>query len=487
MSPGNAHTSVDVAAARRSPNAMTSPAGAHASADGRGKFRLSFMSVNTVLPVAYLVYNMCLLLDNVGPPRRSRKRKLTSDIWDDFNAIYDDDGRLMQGQCIHCDAIFPTDKKAGSSQCRRHRLVCTEKAMMDEVISNMQPGDARIPVLKRFKYDREKAFHELVRMIVLHELPFRIVEYEGFRRFVASLNPSFILMSRTTIKNDCMAEFGKQKLELLEVLKNLPSRVSLTADLWTSNQELGYICVTCHFVDNKWKLHKRIIKFASVETPHNATNLLNVMLKTMQDWGIEDKICSITLDNAAVNDLMVSYVKSNLLGRKLLAGNGDLFHYRCAAHVLNLIVQEGLKVSCGAVDAIRESVKYVRSSPQRKERFEEIVAQLGIACGKQVSLDVSTRWNSTFLMMKTASEYITAFDQLSVQDPAFNCAPTASQWKISDEICKLLVVFYDATLVVSGSHYPTSNTYFNVLWKLSGCWQRNHQVRILQSDPWCMR
>uniref|UniRef100_A0ACD5ZZQ2 Uncharacterized protein n=1 Tax=Avena sativa TaxID=4498 RepID=A0ACD5ZZQ2_AVESA len=107
----------------------------------------------------------------------------------------------------------------------------------------MQPGDARIPALKKFKYDKERVCYELVRMIILHELPFRIVEYEGFRRFVSSLNPAFKLMSRTTIKEDCMAEFDRQKVELLEVLKNLTSRVSLTANLWTSNQELGYIYV----------------------------------------------------------------------------------------------------------------------------------------------------------------------------------------------------------------------------------------------------
>lgn len=41
-----------------------------------------------------------------------------------------------------------------------------------------------------------------------------------------------------------------------------------------------------------------------------------------------------------------------------------IFHHRCAAHVLNLIVQEGLKVSCEAIDAIRESVKFVRCSLQ---------------------------------------------------------------------------------------------------------------------------
>jgi len=150
----------------------------------------------------------------------------------------------------------------------------------------------------------------------------------------------------------------------------------------------------------------------------------------------------------------------------LLAGNGDIFHQRCAAHVLNLVVQEGFKVSCPTVVAVRESVKYVGSSTQRKESFEKIVEQLGITCQRKVSLDVCTRWNSTYLMMKTASEYITAFDQLSVQDSSFNYAPSASQWKIAEEICKLLVVFYDATLVVSGSLYPTSNEYFKVLWKI---------------------
>ncbi|KAM0840094.1 hypothetical protein ACQ4PT_059891 [Festuca glaucescens] len=64
------------------------------------------------------------------------------------------------------------------------------------------------------------------------------------------------------------------------------------------------------------------------------------------------------------------------------------------------------------------------------------------------------------------SEYITAFDQLVVQDPSFNCAPSPSQWTIAEKICKLLVVFYDATVVVSGSLYPTSNAYFKMLWRV---------------------
>uniref|UniRef100_A0A8I6XV45 Uncharacterized protein n=1 Tax=Hordeum vulgare subsp. vulgare TaxID=112509 RepID=A0A8I6XV45_HORVV len=56
--------------------------------------------------------------------------------------------------------------------------------------------------VEKWNYDPERAHWELVRMIVVHELPFSIVEYDGFRRFVHSLNPTFEVVSRTTIKLD---------------------------------------------------------------------------------------------------------------------------------------------------------------------------------------------------------------------------------------------------------------------------------------------
>ena len=56
-------------------------------------------------------------------------------------------------------------------------------------------------------------------MIVLHELPFSLVEYDGFREFVSSLNPLFKMVSRTTIKLDCMKAFEDAKFKLRELFK----------------------------------------------------------------------------------------------------------------------------------------------------------------------------------------------------------------------------------------------------------------------------
>lgn len=93
-------------------------------------------------------------------------------------------------------------------------------------------------------------------MIVLHELPFCIVEYEGFRNFVQSLNPLFKPICRNTAKSDCMRLYDEQRSALHEVFKNCNGRVSLTADMWSSKQTLGHLCITCRFIDNEWKIQK---------------------------------------------------------------------------------------------------------------------------------------------------------------------------------------------------------------------------------------
>ena len=92
----------------------------------------------------------------------------------------------------------------------------------------------------------------------------------------------------------------------------------------------------------------------------------------------------------------------------MLHCKGDLFHVRCAAHVLNLIVQDGLQVIELVIDNVRESVKYIKSSQSRKEKFEEIIAEMGIYCSRP-SLDVPTRWNSTCDMLESAFPFQEAF------------------------------------------------------------------------------
>lgn len=89
---------------------------------------------------------------------------------------------------------------------------------------------------------------------------------------------------------------------------------------------------------------------------------------------------------------------------------------RCIAHVLNLVVRDGQKDHELAIESIRDVVRFVMSSPQRALKFKECNEIVGITCKKNLCLDFSTRWNSTYLMLDAAEKFEAAFEKLEDED-----------------------------------------------------------------------
>jgi hypothetical protein len=98
----------------------------------------------------------------------------------------------------------------------------------------------------------------------------------------------------------------------------------------------------------------------------------------LEEWGIETKVFTITLDNASSNDVYVGLLKNQLKKKKALLYEGEFFHIRCCAHILNLIIQYGLKEIESAFQKTRDSVKYVRGSQLRKQNFLQAVNKMSL-------------------------------------------------------------------------------------------------------------
>lgn len=75
--------------------------------------------------------------------------------------------------------------------------------------------------------------------------------------------------------------------------------VALTTDLWTSNQTLGYITVTCHYINEAWELCSRVLDTLNVDKDHTAENLAEELQKIAQEWGVDGKVSCIITDNAS--------------------------------------------------------------------------------------------------------------------------------------------------------------------------------------------
>lgn len=209
--------------------------------------------------------------------------------------------------------------------------------------------------------------------------------------------------------------------------------------------------------------------------PHSGEVICNVLYDCLMDWNIDRKVSTVTVDNCAANDTMINILLDKFSPSSLILGR-KIFHMRCCAHILNLIVRDGMSVMDKGVENIRDSVSYWTTTPGRVEKFEAVVRQISIKETKRLVLDCKTRWNSTYLMLTTALLYKDAFVRLSKLDKQYKCLPNEPEWDLAKALCAHLDLFYMLTEIVSGSRYPTSNLFFPKiceirlsmnLWKMS--------------------
>lgn len=177
--------------------------------------------------------------------------------------------------------------------------------------------------------------------MIVDELPFKTVENKGFKHFMSIACPMFSVPSRRTTTKDVYDMYMNEKRQLMSFLKQCTQRICITTDTWTSIQRVNYMCLTAHFIDDEWKLQKRILNFCPI-TGHKSDDVGKGVEKCLLDWGI-DQIFTITVDNASSNDGAITYLQKRFdnWGSNILGGN--YLHMRCIAHIVNLIVHDGLK------------------------------------------------------------------------------------------------------------------------------------------------
>ncbi|KAF7835659.1 putative PIF1 DNA helicase/replication protein A1-like protein [Senna tora] len=134
-----------------------------------------------------------------------------------------------------------------------------------------------------------------------------------------------------------------------------------------------YICLTTHFVDENWKLNSKILFFCKMEPPHTGIELANRVFECLKEWGIDRKMFFLTLDNAYANDNMKDILKEQLSLQNNFLCNGDFFHVRCCAHILNLIVQEEIwRIECLLKQNLENSDSLIKEMATRmKSKFDK--------------------------------------------------------------------------------------------------------------------
>ncbi|GKD69065.1 zinc finger BED domain-containing protein RICESLEEPER 2-like protein [Tanacetum coccineum] len=206
-----------------------------------------------------------------------------------------------------------------------------------------------------FVYNPDYLREQFAGLVIQRGLPFNHFDHEQTTRvFQNTMQPKYNHVSRSTLKRDAMKLWSTAKQVIIDGFLNLNARVNITTDVWSAPHGLpgSYLCVTAHWIEpSTWQMMKRVIAFEDFPVPHTGSRLARMLRNTFIAFNLEDKVLSITLDNASNN--------TNAIGKLKLKYDppmeGRFYHSRCVAHIINLVVQEGLVVP--TINAIKESFK----------------------------------------------------------------------------------------------------------------------------------
>ena len=290
----------------------------------------------------------------------------------------------------------------------------------------------------------------LLNWVVVDQQSFALVENQSFQKFISIIQPRYKLPSRHTLKEMILSKFKTAREEIINYLQLSSSKISFTIDMWTSISALGILAITIYFINENWQLEHFILDILYIPSPHNALAIKNAVLEIANQFKVANRLIGITSDNESKMIASIRLIKEDL--------ESSVFqHYRCAAHILNLVVGAALEANTipNSIKKLRNFVSIVRNSSKQMDKLKEYF-RIDNVDFKAPLPDVITRWNYTYFMIERALEIKSFLAHLTSNlSTLTENWPTESEWKILEDLLELLAPFAMTTKVISASSYPT--------------------------------
>ncbi|KAL4264915.1 Zinc finger BED domain-containing [Pleurotus pulmonarius] len=178
---------------------------------------------------------------------------------------------------------------------------------------------------------------EIVQWVTESLRPFKIVSDRGFQCLMKTGRPGYYLPSPTTVSRDVKMVFSKARNRIVKMLKEYDGDLNFATDAWTSPNHRVFVAITVH-LEMKGEPLSMLLDLVEVAESHTGLNLAAAFARVLDDFGIGDKILSLTCDNASANDAMIEE-----LAKIVLQFKGEKNRVRCFAHIINLVAKSLLR------------------------------------------------------------------------------------------------------------------------------------------------
>ncbi|XP_065679933.1 zinc finger BED domain-containing protein 4 [Hydra vulgaris] len=343
-------------------------------------------------------------------------------------------------------------------------------------------------------HEHKIRLNSLIQMIIATCNPVTLVDNASFRKLVNTLDYKFSLPASAKITSLLNEEFTVLTRKLRDFISE-GRRFTICLDGWTKKgltaSFLGISVCFFHFKSEK-PIHA-LLNLYLVKHPHTGEQIANCFEKCLKYWNISrEKILLVISDNGAnmVKGIKLSRMKAqaerdilielesevneeqitDLEDDENMTNSEEWEHvdlivdvienvaFRrlgCIAHVIQLVVKLAYDGKYhGLLLKVRGLVGKVRKS---SVALEKIINK----CGKTVISDCSTRWNSTYFMVRRFLEIKTSINEV-LGDLNIDSLAN-SEWIILQDFVNLLEPFANETDILQTDALSLSSVIPSIL------------------------
>lgn len=331
---------------------------------------------------------------------------------------------------------------------KEYEELATSKQLKTATAAVGSPIQQALDKTKKFAKDSAKAksiTSKVMEMIALDDQPFSIVEDRGFRQLMEHIEPRYSLPSRRHFSDVSLPAL--QDVVATHIHKLLDSNVndiSFTTDIWSSDvSQMSMLSLTAQWIDDNFEMKRAVLHAQEFPGSHTGTAIASAFDRMFAQWRIPKENVHVVL-------------RDNARNMKKAMDDCGVKSLGCMAHTLQLAVHDGVLSQRSIADCVaigRKIVGHFRHSPLATSRLRDIQKELGMK-PKMLQQDVTTRWNSTFLMMKSLLDQKRALGVYGA-DHELPASLSAHQWSLVEKMTTLLAPFEELTREIS-SHSATT-------------------------------
>ncbi|KAK7017583.1 ribonuclease H-like domain-containing protein, partial [Favolaschia claudopus] len=414
---------------------------------------------------------------------------------------------------------------------KRHAIKCFGSAAVDAATSGakVKPADQSLHAA----WGQQTA--TLARWFTESNRPVHASKDRKFEELLVNGRPGIEVPSQSTIMRDIKTSFDYGLDHISKLLNDYPGKLSFTTDAWTSPNHL--VAWTVH-LQHDGKPLNFLLDIFELPEKHTGDNLAQAFQEMLERYKIQHKALSFTGDNATSNDTQTTTLSDNpnnsfvapnrvrcfnhtlnLSARSLLRPfqktvrrDGTEVSYSLAdfevpeledeeldgegetaddsddeEDILVTMSEEERELALGQMEAVREVISKLRelsfsiihSSTKHLPAWRAACSAHGMA-ERIIPRDVSTRWNSTYDMLVFTVKYMVVIDFITgaKNSPLRKFELSQMEWRIVQDLVKVLKIFKDATLFFSSDHIASISSVIPAMDQLDELLTKNSMSKV---------